>query len=257
MDVVSAANPSRKRQAVNCNPQFESRNTGAEEVGTPSSSFSTDDGTRRPSWALFFEQILAACRRPGPIRGGGTESAPPPVHPYPHVIPPQLGNRGDRITRLFSPPPRPRRDWMLALYAGCTVRRPAAEKRAASRDVMCCRLVSVTLKISHLGNSRQTRAAWMRSRLAVRRPHSLVWRGGDVTLFRVFLFVSDRTHSRFHFAWLALIRPPPGSNSWRLMRLRKQDLELWFLNILGLIVCVQARSSMPSGSRGNVAGPGT
>lgn len=80
--------------------------------------------------------------------GGGTESAPPPVHPYPHVIPPQLGNRGDRITRLFSPPPRPRRDWMLALYAGCTVRRPAAEKRAASRDVMCRRLVSVTLKSS-------------------------------------------------------------------------------------------------------------
>lgn len=229
---------------------------GAEEVGTPSSSFSTDDGTRRLDRyrdalpGLFSSSKFSPLAEdPGPIRGGGDRISTTSRPSVPPRNTPRLGNRGDRITRLFSPPPRPRRDWMLALYAGCTVRRPVAEKRAASRDVMCCRLVSVTLKISHLGNSRQTRAAWMRSTLAVRRPHSLVWRGGDVILFRVFLFVSDRTHSRFHFAWLALVRPPPGSNSWRLMRLRKQDLELWFLNILGLIVCARTMLVLTWGSR--------
>lgn len=171
---------------------------GAEEVGTPSSSLSTDDGTRRLDRyrdalpGLFSSSKFSPLAEGPDLSEGGdriSTTSRPSVPP--RNTPPRLGNCGDRITRLFSPPPRPRRDWMLALYAGCTVRRPVAEKRAASRDVMCCRLVSVTLKISHLGNSRQTRAAWMRSTLAVRRP--IPWCGGVVMSLCSEFFFSCQT----------------------------------------------------------------
>lgn len=69
-----------------------------------------------------------------------------------------------------------------------------------------------------------------------------------MSLYSEFFFSCQNSLS-LPFAWLALVRPPPGSNSWRLMRLRKQNLNLWFLNILGLIVCARTMLVLTWGSR--------
>ena len=166
----------------------------------------TDTGT--PFLFYFFRANVRRLPKARALPRGGTSSVPPLSRPSEHADPhvtacprntltSSVGNHGDRITHLFSPPSGSRCDWMLVVYARCTVRRLVAEERAASRDVMSWPLVSASWRFPIWAIlDIHVRFGWVRSSpLNAPFVNGFIggvegWTAGDVTLVRVFFSVS-------------------------------------------------------------------